>query len=44
MIDGRILKRHGELVALDVGQVVRDAEQSSQAVRERAGGRLRPEP
>ena len=44
MIDGRILKRHGELVAFDVGQVVRDAEQSSQAVRERAGGRLRPEP
>jgi 5-methylthioadenosine/S-adenosylhomocysteine deaminase len=44
MIDGRILKRQGELVAFDVGEVVRDAEQSSQAVRERAGGRLRPEP
>jgi 5-methylthioadenosine/S-adenosylhomocysteine deaminase len=43
MVDGRILKRHGELVAVDVGRVVRDAEQASQAVRERAGGRLRPE-
>jgi 5-methylthioadenosine/S-adenosylhomocysteine deaminase len=44
LVDGRILKRHGELVAFDVGQVVRDAEQASQAVRARAGGRLQPPP
>jgi 5-methylthioadenosine/S-adenosylhomocysteine deaminase len=42
LVDGRILKRHGELVAFDVGRVVRDAEQASQAVRARAGGRLQP--
>jgi 5-methylthioadenosine/S-adenosylhomocysteine deaminase len=44
MVDGRILKRHGELVACDVGRVVRDAEQASHAVRARAGGRLQPAP
>jgi len=44
MIDGRILKRHGELLAFDVGRVVRQAEESSHAVRARAGGRLQPEP
>jgi 5-methylthioadenosine/S-adenosylhomocysteine deaminase len=43
MVDGRILKRHGELVAFDVGRVVREAEQSAHAVRARAGGRLQPE-
>jgi 5-methylthioadenosine/S-adenosylhomocysteine deaminase len=42
LIDGRILKRHGELVAFDVERIVRDAEASSLAVRTRAGGRLRP--
>jgi cytosine/adenosine deaminase-related metal-dependent hydrolase len=42
MIDGRILKRHRELVAFDVGRVVREAEQSSRQVRARAGGRLAP--
>lgn len=44
MIDGRILKRHGELLAFDVGRVVRQAEESSHEVRARAGGRLQPEP
>jgi cytosine/adenosine deaminase-related metal-dependent hydrolase len=44
MVDGRILKRHGELVAFDVARVVRDAEQASHAVRARAGGRLQPSP
>jgi 5-methylthioadenosine/S-adenosylhomocysteine deaminase len=43
MIDGRILKRHRELTAVDVGRVVREAEQSAQAVRARAGGRLQAE-
>jgi 5-methylthioadenosine/S-adenosylhomocysteine deaminase len=40
MIDGRILKRHRELVAFDVARVVQEAEQSSREVRARAGGRL----
>jgi hypothetical protein len=44
MIDGRILKRHRELVAVDVARVVREAEESARAVRARAGGRLRPDP
>lgn len=44
MIDGRILKRHGELLAFDAGRVVRQAEESSHQVRARAGGRLQPEP
>jgi 5-methylthioadenosine/S-adenosylhomocysteine deaminase len=43
MIDGRILKRHRELVAFDVTRVVQEAEQSSREVRARAGGRLQPE-
>ena len=43
MVDGRILKRHRELVAFDVGRVVREAEQSSRQVRARAGGRLAPD-
>jgi 5-methylthioadenosine/S-adenosylhomocysteine deaminase len=42
MIDGRILKRHKELVAFDVARVVREAEESSRRVRARAGGRLAP--
>ena len=42
LIDGRILKRHGELVAFDVDRIMRDAEAASLRVRERAGGRLAP--
>jgi 5-methylthioadenosine/S-adenosylhomocysteine deaminase len=42
LVDGRVLKRGGELVAFDVDEVVRDAEASALAVRERAGGRLAP--
>jgi 5-methylthioadenosine/S-adenosylhomocysteine deaminase len=42
LVDGRILKRHGELVAVDVDQVVREAQASSHAIRTRAGGRLAP--
>ena len=44
MIDGRILKRHGEMVAFDVARVIREAEESAHEVRARAGGRLQPEP
>lgn len=40
--DGRILKRGGKLVAFDVERVVREAEESSLAIRRRAGGRLAP--
>lgn len=40
--DGRILKRHGDLVAFDVDRVIREAEESADAVRRRAGGRLAP--
>jgi 5-methylthioadenosine/S-adenosylhomocysteine deaminase len=43
MVDGRILKRHRELVAFDVARVVQEAEQSSREVRARAGGRLQSE-
>ena len=43
MVDGRILKRHRELVAFDAARVVQEAEQSSRELRARAGGRLQPE-
>jgi 5-methylthioadenosine/S-adenosylhomocysteine deaminase len=43
LVDGRILKRHGELVAVDAARVVREAEHHSNQVRTRAGGRLTPE-
>ncbi len=42
IVDGRVLKRRGELTAWDVGQVIRDASASATAVRTRAGGRLAP--
>ena len=42
LVDGRVLKRGGELVAVDVDEVVRNAEASALAVRTRAGGRLAP--
>jgi cytosine/adenosine deaminase-related metal-dependent hydrolase len=40
VVDGRVLKRQGKLIAWDVAQVVRDAADSATAVRTRAGGRL----
>src|SRR5581483_3323453 len=43
LIDGRILKRGGDLGAYDVEEVVREAAVSAHAVRLRAGGRLAPE-
>jgi 5-methylthioadenosine/S-adenosylhomocysteine deaminase len=42
LIDGRILKRAGELVAHDASLVVHQAALSAHAIRERAGGRLAP--
>lgn len=43
MIDGRILKRGGDLLAYDVETVVHEAALSAHAVRARAGGRLAPD-
>jgi 5-methylthioadenosine/S-adenosylhomocysteine deaminase len=42
MVDGRILKRHGKLVAYDVEKVVRDAKASALRIRGAAGGVLAP--
>jgi 5-methylthioadenosine/S-adenosylhomocysteine deaminase len=42
LVDGRVLQRGGDLVELDVDEVVRNAEVSAHAVRTRAGGRLAP--
>ena len=42
MIDGRIVKRGGKLVAFDVPKIVSAAKQSSQKNRQQAGGRLAP--
>ena len=43
MIDGRIVKRGGRLVAYDVPGLVAAAKQSSQKIRQQAGGRLAPD-
>jgi cytosine/adenosine deaminase-related metal-dependent hydrolase len=40
MVDGRLLKRHGKLLAWDIGEVVREAGEAAWRVRSRAGGRL----
>src|SRR5262245_22937272 len=42
LVDGRIVKRHGKLVAYDVEKVVRDAKASSLRIRTAAGGVLTP--
>jgi 5-methylthioadenosine/S-adenosylhomocysteine deaminase len=42
MVDGRIVKRGGRLVAYDVEKVVRDAKASALRIRTAAGGRLAP--
>ena len=42
LIDGRIVKRHGKLVAYDVDKVVREAKASSLRIRAAAGGVLTP--
>jgi 5-methylthioadenosine/S-adenosylhomocysteine deaminase len=38
VVDGRILKHKGELVALDAEEVIRKAAESFHAARKRAGG------
>jgi cytosine/adenosine deaminase-related metal-dependent hydrolase len=42
MVDGRIVKRGGRLVAYDVPKVVREANASAMKIRTAAGGRLAP--
>lgn len=42
LIDGRIVKRGGRLVAYDVDKIVRDAKASALRIRTAAGGRLAP--
>jgi cytosine/adenosine deaminase-related metal-dependent hydrolase len=42
MIDGRIVKRGGRLVAYDVDKIVREAKASALRIRTAAGGRLTP--
>jgi cytosine/adenosine deaminase-related metal-dependent hydrolase len=42
MIDGRLVKRRGDLIAYDVEEIVHHAALSAHAVRTRAGGRLAP--
>lgn len=43
MVDGRFLKRGGELVVHDAARIVAMAEESAMAVRRRSGGRLAPD-
>jgi hypothetical protein len=38
IIDGRVLKRGGKLVGVDVAAVVREVEESSNELRKKAGG------
>jgi 5-methylthioadenosine/S-adenosylhomocysteine deaminase len=42
LVDGRIVKRGGKLVAYDVERIVRDAKASALRIRTAAGGRLAP--
>lgn len=42
MVDGKIVKRGGKLVAYDVSNIVRSAKESSLRIRKSAGGRLTP--
>ena len=41
-VDGRILKRHGKLLRLDVPTIIERAERSALRIREAAGGVLKP--
>ena len=44
MVDGRIVKRGGRLVAYDIDKIVREAKESALRIRAAAGGRLAPAP
>jgi cytosine/adenosine deaminase-related metal-dependent hydrolase len=43
LVDGRIVKRGGKLVAYDVDKIVRDAKAAALRIRTAAGGRLAPQ-
>ena len=43
MVDGRIVKRGGKLVAYDVDKIVREAKASALRIRTAAGGKLAPQ-
>ena len=42
LVDGRIVKRRGQLVGQDVGRIVSDAKAAALRIRTAAGGRLAP--
>ena len=42
LVDGRIVKRRGQLVGQDVGRIVSDAKAAALRIRTTAGGRLAP--
>jgi 5-methylthioadenosine/S-adenosylhomocysteine deaminase len=42
MVDGRVVKRGGKLLAYDVDKIVREAKSSALRIRTAAGGRLAP--
>jgi hypothetical protein len=44
IVDGRIVKRGGRLVAYDIDKIVREAKESALRIRAAAGGRLAPPP
>jgi cytosine/adenosine deaminase-related metal-dependent hydrolase len=40
LVDGRFVKRGGRLVGIDAAKLMRDATESAERIRQRAGGRL----
>jgi cytosine/adenosine deaminase-related metal-dependent hydrolase len=42
LVDGRIIKRHGKLLHLDVAAIIECAERSALRIRNAAGGDLKP--
>jgi len=41
MVDGRILKRSGRLIAYDIPQIIDQAEKSASGIRKQAGDLLK---
>lgn len=44
MVDGRWVKRDGELIGVDRTRIVREASEAAERIRRRAGGRLESQP
>jgi len=40
LVGGQFVKRDGRLVGIDAGKLMRDATESAERIRQRAGGRL----